>query len=100
MILVGVWSLLPPPIWKTEKDHGWQVVHWASAAAIFMGWYFASTTPRWLPTIRAAAVTGSSTTMDRTAGPLNTLRPRRRCHAETDSITIAPVTRDASTTCR
>ncbi len=38
-IWVGVSSLLPPPIWKSEKGQ-WlsQVVHRASAAAIFMGW--------------------------------------------------------------
>jgi len=38
MICVGVWSLLPPPIWKSENEQGWQVVHCASAAAIFIGW--------------------------------------------------------------
>jgi hypothetical protein len=37
MISVGVWSLLPPPIWNSENEHGWQVVHCASAAAIFIG---------------------------------------------------------------
>src|SRR3954465_13406247 len=100
MILVGVGSLFPPPIWKTENEHGWQVVHSASAAAIFIGWYFVSTTPRWLPTASAAAVTGTSTTMESTAEPLNTVWPRRSCHAETESITIAPVTSEARTTCR
>ena len=25
MICDGVWSLLPPPIWKAENEHGWQV---------------------------------------------------------------------------
>ena len=49
MIRVGVWSLLPPPIWKSENEHGWQVFHCASAAAIFMGWYLASTTPARCP---------------------------------------------------
>ena len=42
MILVGVWSLLPPPIWNSENEHGWQVFHCASAAAIFIGWYVVS----------------------------------------------------------
>src|SRR5215469_18027943 len=37
-IWVGVWSLFPPPIWNSENEHGWQVVHCASAAAIFIGW--------------------------------------------------------------
>ena len=39
MIWVGVWSLLPPPIWTTENEQ-WlaQVFHRASAAAIFIGW--------------------------------------------------------------
>ena len=38
MIWTGVWSLLPPPIWNSENEHGWHVVHCASAAAIFIGW--------------------------------------------------------------
>ena len=38
MIWVGVWSFFPPPIWKRENEQGWQVFHWASAAAIFIGW--------------------------------------------------------------
>ena len=38
MIFLGVGSLLPPPIWNTENEHGWQVVHCPSAAAIFIGW--------------------------------------------------------------
>ena len=29
MIFVGVSSLFPPPIWKRENEHGWQVVHCA-----------------------------------------------------------------------
>ena len=39
MICVGVWSLVPPPIWKAENEQ-WlsQVFHCASAAAIFIGW--------------------------------------------------------------
>ena len=39
MICVGVSSLLPPPIWNSEKEQRLsQVFHWASAAAIFIGW--------------------------------------------------------------
>ena len=52
MISVGVWSLLPPPIWNSENEHGWQVVHCASAAAIFIGWYRPSITPSSSPTSR------------------------------------------------
>ena len=33
----GSSSFLPPPIWKAENEHGWQVSHCASAAAIFIG---------------------------------------------------------------
>ena len=36
---LGVWSCsVKPPIWKSEKPHGWQVFHCASEAAIFMLW--------------------------------------------------------------
>ena len=39
MIFVGVSSLLVyPPIWKSEKEHGWHVSHCPSTAAIFIGW--------------------------------------------------------------
>ena len=38
MICVGVLSLLPPPIWNSENEHGLQLFHCASAAAIFIGW--------------------------------------------------------------
>ncbi len=37
MILVGESSWLYPPTWNTENEHGWQVSHCASAAAIFIG---------------------------------------------------------------
>ena len=56
MILVGVWSALPPPIWNSENEHGWQVVHCASEAAIFIGWYVASVTPNSLPTSMASTM--------------------------------------------
>ena len=64
MIWVGVWSLLPPPIWNSENEHGWQVVHCASAAAIFIGWYVASITPSSLPTSMARMIAGTSTISD------------------------------------
>src|SRR5262245_7977324 len=101
MIFVGVSSRLPPPTWKAENEHGWQLVHCASAAEIFIGWYFVSITPRWLPTAKLRAEAGSSTTSDTTADRRNssTSFPRRRYHAETASMTSAPVTSDASSTC-
>src|SRR5262245_47947611 len=100
MIFVGVRSLLPPPIWNRENEQGWQVVHCASAAAIFIGWYLVSTTPRWLPTITANRELGTSTISASDAARWNTpvSEPRRRCHADTASITTEPVTRDASIT--
>src|ERR1700745_3735279 len=48
MIWVGVWSFLPPPIWNAENEHGWQLSHCASAAAIFIGWVLVSVSPRFL----------------------------------------------------
>src|SRR5258708_114733 len=36
MILSAFWSLLPPPIWNIENEHGWQVSHCVSAAAVFI----------------------------------------------------------------
>ena len=87
MIFVGVSSLLPPPIWNSENEHGWQVSHCASAAAIFIGWYVVSITPSWLPTImREERSPGSSTTSGeprRAARRAPVLAPRRRCQAET-----------------
>src|SRR6185503_16372619 len=93
MILVGVWSLLPPPIWNTENEHGWQVVHWPSAAAIFIGWYFVSLMPRRPPKNNANIAAGISTTMASLADRWNisVLVPRRRCQADTASMTAAPV---------
>ena len=38
MIFFGVSSYLPPSIWNAENEHGAQVSHCASAAAIFIGW--------------------------------------------------------------
>ena len=76
MIFVGVWSLLPPPIWNTENEHGWQVSHCASAAAIFIGWYLASITPSWLPTSIEQELGGTSTT-SASFGPRAERRPAR-----------------------
>ena len=100
MIWVGVWSLLPPPIWNIENEHGWQVVHCASAAAIFIGWYLASITPSSSPTSMVNKIAGTSTTSAIRADRVNTSRsPRcRSCHAETASITTAPVVSDANST--
>ncbi len=63
-IWVGVWSWLPPPIWNSENEHGWQVVHCASAAAIFIGWYRPSMTPSSLPISMANSSAGTSTASD------------------------------------
>ena len=102
MIFVGVGSLLPPPIWNTENEHGWQVVHCPSAAAIFIGWYLVSLMPRRPPKNRASIVAGISTTMASLADRWNIpgLESRRRCQADTASMTAEPVTSEAATTCR
>jgi hypothetical protein len=94
--------LLPPPIWNTENEHGWQVVHWPSAAAIFIGWYFVSLMPRRPPKNNANIAAGISTTMASLADRWNisVLVPRRRCQADTASMTAAPVTSEAARTCR
>jgi hypothetical protein len=102
MILVGVGSLLPPPIWNTENEHGWQVVHCPSAAAIFIGWYLVSLMPRRPPKNNASMAAGISTAMARVADRWNIsgLDRRRRCQADTASMTTLPVTSDAASTCR
>ena len=99
-IWVGVWSLLPPPIWNSENEHGWQVVHCASAAAIFIGWYRASITPSSSPTSMVNKIAGTSTSSPIRADRTNTSRspPRRNCHADTASMTAAPVTSEANRT--
>ena len=79
MIFVGVSSFLPPPIWNTENEHGWQVFHCASAAAIFIGWYLVSMTPSWLPTIMARRIAGSSTTSESLRRPPERPRPCCAC---------------------
>ncbi len=99
-IWVGVWSWLPPPIWNSENEHGWQVVHCASAAAIFIGWYLPSITPSSSPTSRVNKMAGSSTISAILAERMNTSRcpPCRSCHAETASMMIAPVVSATNTT--
>ena len=101
MILVGVSSFLPPPTWNRENEHGWHVSHWASAAAIFMGWYVASTTPSLLPTNMARMVAGRSTTSESLAvcPKASPELPFRTCQADTANITSAPVTAEARSTC-
>ncbi len=99
-IWVGVWSSFPPPIWNSENEHGWQVVHCASAAAIFIGWYLASITPSSLPTNMARMTAGTSTASDIRADRANVSgeRPCRSCQADTASMISAPVTSEASST--
>ena len=67
MTFVGWESGVQPPICHSENEHGWQVVHCASAAAIFIGWYVPSTMPRWLPTPSASNEAGTRTARDRRA---------------------------------
>ena len=100
MISVGVWSLLPPPIWNSENEHGWQVVHCASAAAIFIGWYLPSITPSSSPTSRVNRIAGTRTISASRADRVNTARspPCLSCHAETASMTMVPVTSDTNST--
>src|SRR5678815_5018800 len=100
MILVGVSSLVPPPTWNSENEHGWQVCHCASDAAIFIGWYLVTTTPSSLPMNMASRAPGISTASESLAVRLNRSASERRsrCQADTASITVAPVTSDASTT--
>ena len=100
MIWVGVSSLLPPPIWNSENEHGWQVVHCASAAAIFIGWYRPSITPSSSPTSIVNRIAGTRTISASRADRVNTFRfpPCRSCQAETASMMAAPVTSDARMT--
>src|ERR1700722_7532536 len=100
MIWVGVWSLLPPPIWNNENEQGWQVLHWASAAAIFIGWYLASITPSSSPTSMENKMGGTATISASGCDRVTASRsdPCRSCHADPASITVAPVTSEASST--
>jgi hypothetical protein len=100
MISVGVLSLLPPPIWNAENEHGLQLVHCASAAAIFIGWYWPSITPSSSPTSKVNSMAGTRTMSASRADRVNTSRspPCRSCHAETASMMTAPVTSDTKMT--
>src|SRR4029453_6011208 len=102
MIFFGVGSLLPPPIWNTENEHGWQVVHCPSAAAIFIGWDLGSLMPGRPPKNRASMVAGISPTMASLADRWNIpgLEWRRRCQADTASMTAAPAPSEAASTWR
>ena len=102
MILVGLGSSLPPPIWNTENEHGWQVSHWPSAAAIFIGWYFVSLMPSRPPKNSASMIAGTRATMATLADRSNMAVPdrRRRCQAETASMTTLAVTSEAARTWR
>ena len=101
MICEGVLSFLPPPIWNAENEHGLQVSHCASEAAIFIGWYLVSISPSLLPTNSCSTITGNTTISEILAlfEKTSTSRRLRRYHAETASITSDPVTREASITC-
>ena len=92
--------MLPPPIWNSENEHGWQVVHCASAAAIFIGWYRPSITPSSSPTSSVNKIAGTRTMSASRADLVNTGRspPCRSCHADTASMTEAPVTSDTTRT--
>src|ERR1700756_2948808 len=101
MISVGVLSLAPPPIWNAENEQGLHVVHCASAAAIFIGWYLASITPSWLPTESWTTIVGISTitAIFAVRWKDSTCSPLRRYQADTASITRHPVINDARSTC-
>ena len=90
-----------PPIWKTEKPHGWQVFHCASEAAIFIPCALVTASPKRLPTDSWMSVAGTATISASFAARRNssTLRPRRKCQHETPSITIEPKIRPARIVC-
>ncbi len=90
MIWVGVSSLLPPPIWNSENEHGWQVVHCASAAAIFIGWYLASITPSSSPTSMVNRIAGTRTISASRADRVNTSRGHRRAATATRTQPASP----------
>src|SRR5580658_8759711 len=102
MIWVGVSSLGPPPIWKAENAQcDGQVVHNASAAAIFMGWYLPSTTPSSLPMNMLRKMAGARTATEMMAVRRKAVTElwRLMCQAENASMMMAPVTSDARITC-
>ena len=101
MICDGVLSLLPPPIWNAENEHGWQFSHCASAAAIFDRLVFGLDL--------AELVADEHLQQDRRQQhdhrhprawrKASTSRSLRSYHAETASITSEPVTSEARITC-
>ena len=100
---LGVGSLsVNPPIWKSEKPHGWQVFHCASEAAIFMLCALVTASPKRLPTTSWSSVTGTATISASFAAlrKRSTSRPRRKCQQQTPSITIDPKISPASIVCR
>ena len=90
-----------PPIWKSEKLQGWQVVHCASEAAIFMLWALVTASPKRLPTTNCSRVTGTATINASFAACRNrsTSWPRRNCQQQTPNITIDPKIRPARIVC-
>ena len=90
-----------PPIWKSEKPQGWQVVHCASEAAIFMLCAPVTASPKRFPTTSCSSVTGTATINASFAAIRNksTSRPRRNCQQQIPSITIDPKIRPASIVC-
>ncbi len=77
------------------------MVHSASAAAIFIGWYLPSTTPSSLPMNMLTNTAGARTASEMMAvrRKASTALLRLRCQAETASMTMAPVTSEARITC-
>ena len=90
-----------PPIWNTEKPHGWQVSHCASDAAIFIPCALVTASPKRLPTDSWMSVAGTATISASFAARRNnsTLRPRRKCQHETPSMTIEPKISPARIVC-
>jgi hypothetical protein len=77
-----------------------QVFQSASAAAIFIGWYFSSTTPSSLPTNMARMMAGISTASEMAAArrKAGLCCLRCRCQADTASMSNDPVTSEAKST--
>jgi hypothetical protein len=93
--------LVNPPIWKSEKPHGWQVFHCASEAAIFMLCALVTAAPKRLPTTSWSSVTGTATisaSFRRLQEEVD-VRPRRKCQQQIPSTTIDPKIRPASIVC-
>ena len=91
-----------PPIWNSEKPHGWQVFHCASEAAIFMLCCAVTASPNRFPTDSWIRVAGTATISASFAARRNssTLRPRSMCQQATPNIRIDPKIRPARIVCR